>query len=67
MSDSESLDLPDPIRQHLIPRCPTVQMSGDIILLDIDGVVPEWETYEFAINTVQPGEKVSLGLFFAHF
>jgi hypothetical protein len=63
MSNSEA----DAIQEWMIPRCPLVEMSGDILLLHLDNVVPGWETYEFALHTEQPGEKVSLKQFFPRF
>lgn len=51
-------ELSEPIAELLIPKAPKVQMSGDVILLDLEGVVPGWETYTFSLDTVQPGPKV---------
>lgn len=34
-------------------------MLEDVILLDIDGVVSDWDTYTFNLNIASPGTKVS--------
>lgn len=52
-------NMPDPIEELLIPQLPEAHMSGDVVLLDIDGVVPGWGTYVFSLDVVQPGQKVS--------
>ena len=43
-----------------IHKAPTIQTSGNVILLDNDGVVPCWDLYTFSINVKNPGEKVSV-------
>ncbi|KAF8548232.1 hypothetical protein OG21DRAFT_1489555 [Imleria badia] len=47
----------EPITELLMPKAPLIQMSGDVILLDIDDVVPGWETYMFTLDAIHPGEK----------
>ncbi|KAF8545555.1 hypothetical protein OG21DRAFT_1528413, partial [Imleria badia] len=47
----------EPITELLMPKAPQIQMSGDVILLDIDDVVPGWETYTFTLDAIHPGEK----------
>lgn len=34
-------------------------MLEDVVLLDIDGVSPVWDTYSFYIDIASPGTKVS--------
>ena len=48
-----------PIAELLMPKAPQIQMSGDVILLDIDNVVLGWETYMFTLDAIHPGEKVN--------
>jgi hypothetical protein len=48
-----------PITEFLMSKVPQLQMSGDIILLDIDNVVPGWETYTFTLDAIHPGKKVN--------
>jgi hypothetical protein len=45
----------EPITELLIPQVPEAHMSGDIVLLDIEGVVPDWGTYVFSLDVAQPG------------
>ena len=47
-----------PIAELIMSKVPKVQMSGNVILLDIEGVVPGWETYTFSIDTTQPGQQI---------
>ncbi|KAG8220578.1 hypothetical protein J3R82DRAFT_2799 [Butyriboletus roseoflavus] len=47
----------DPIAELLMLKAPQIYMSGDTVLLDIEDVIPDWETYTFSLNTVHPGEK----------
>lgn len=54
MNSAPTSDLTD----ILIPNIPGIDISGDTILLDIEGVVPGWETYMFSLNAIQPGETV---------
>ena len=49
----------EPIAELLMPLIPEAHMSGDVVLLDIEGVVPGWETYVFSLDVIQPGRKVS--------
>ncbi|KAF8549313.1 hypothetical protein OG21DRAFT_1488645 [Imleria badia] len=49
--------MPEPIAELLLAKVPQIHMSGDVILLDIDDVVPGWETYTFSLDTIHPGEK----------
>ena len=48
----------EPITKLLMPKAPQIQMSGNVILLDINNVVPGWETYMFTLDAIHPGEKV---------
>jgi hypothetical protein len=34
-------------------------MLEDVVLLDIDGVSPVWDTYSFYLDIASPGPKVS--------
>ena len=56
----------EPIAELLMLKAPQIQMSGDVILLDIVNVVPGWETYTFSLDTIHPGEKVSSLFSFHH-
>ena len=42
-----------------IRKAPTIQTSGNVILLNIDNIVPCWDLYTFSIKVKNPGEKVS--------
>lgn len=42
-----------------IEQPPVLDMSGDVILLDIDSIVPPWDIYTFSLNIQEPGVKVS--------
>ena len=59
-----SLNMTEPIAELLMPKAPQIQMSGDVILLDIDVVVPGWETYTFTLDAIHPGEKVNIFFLF---
>lgn len=52
------------ITELLMPPIPKAHISGDIVLLDIEGVVPGWGTYMFSLDVVEPGQKVSCLLSF---
>lgn len=39
-----------------------IEMSDNIILLDIEGIVPRWNTYTFNLHMKHPGENVHLDL-----
>ena len=49
----------EPIAKLLMPKAPQIQMSGDIILIDINDVVPGWETHTFTLDAIHPREKVN--------
>jgi len=55
----DSHNMPDPIEELFMPQLLKAHMSGDIVLLDIDGVVPGWGTYMFSLDVVQPEWNVS--------
>ncbi|KAG6377987.1 hypothetical protein JVT61DRAFT_14783 [Boletus reticuloceps] len=40
----------EPITELLMPKAPQIHISGDVILLDIDNLVPGWETYTFSLD-----------------
>ncbi|KIK75426.1 hypothetical protein PAXRUDRAFT_19013 [Paxillus rubicundulus Ve08.2h10] len=42
---------------ELIRKGPIVHMSGNTILLDIEGIVPVWDMYTLSLNIKYPGEK----------
>ncbi|KIK41647.1 hypothetical protein CY34DRAFT_85072, partial [Suillus luteus UH-Slu-Lm8-n1] len=37
----------------------TINMLEDVVLLDIDGISPIWDTYSFCLDIASPGPKVS--------
>lgn len=39
-----------------------VNMLEDVILLDIDGISPIWDTYSFDLDIASPGQKVGFHL-----
>jgi hypothetical protein len=49
----------EPITELLMPKVPQIQMSGEVRLLDINNVVPGWETYTFTLDAIHPGKKVN--------
>ncbi|KAG6372461.1 hypothetical protein JVT61DRAFT_7560 [Boletus reticuloceps] len=44
--------LPPPIK-----KAPLLDMSGNVILLHIDNIVPQWDTYTFVLDIKEPGRK----------
>ena len=46
--------IPQPIQ-----KAPVVKMSGDVVLLDINNIVPQWDIYTFSLDIQLPGKKVS--------
>ncbi|KAG6374926.1 hypothetical protein JVT61DRAFT_3670 [Boletus reticuloceps] len=45
------------ITELLIPQIPQVGVSGDVVLLDIEDVVPGWGTYVFSLDIAHLGRK----------
>ncbi|KAF8833541.1 hypothetical protein BDN67DRAFT_1017432 [Paxillus ammoniavirescens] len=40
-----------------IQKAPVIYISGNTVLLDIDGVVPAWDVYTFSMDVQEPGQK----------
>ena len=46
---------------HVMASAPCIiDMLGDIIYLEVDGVHQDWNTYQFDLDIKTPGKKVNL-------
>ena len=43
----------------LFASVPTISMVEDVVLIDLESVLSDWDVYTFSLNVSSPGKKVS--------
>ena len=44
----------------LFASTPTITMVENVVLVDIEGLVSDWDAYTFSLDIPSPGKKVSI-------
>jgi len=51
--------MPLPPTHLLFAPVPTISMVEDVVLIDLESILSDWDAYTFSLDMTSPGKKVS--------